>query len=157
MIRRLSLSLAACLALAVCAADAEPYRSIDVPQQEHGYQNFESKVIKTQAELDAFLKNPGEAWNERKKFEEGLKAPKIDFEKEALVLLRHTEGSGSVQVTFEKPKLEGTTLKCKVSRKEPEIGTADMAYYTFALVVDKTKVKKVEFTSAGKTVELKLD
>jgi len=151
------LILAAMLCIGAGSRAEEPFRRIVIPMEEHGYQHFESQVIRSAEELEKLFDSSKDGWNKREEFEKNLKDVKFDFTKEALVLLRHTEGSGSTKVTFEEPELVGATLKCKVSRSEPEIGTADMAYYAFVLAVKKEKVKEVKFTSHGKTVTLKTE
>ena len=59
------------------------------------------------------------------------------------MLLRHSEGSGSTQVKFHKPLLNQRVVNIKITRVEPEVGTSDMAYYCFAVVVSKAKVDKI--------------
>jgi hypothetical protein len=99
--------------------------------------------------LDSFLKDTSTqlGWNNRQEFEDALLNAKLDFSKEALLLLRHNEGSGSVQVTFETPILQGTNLLCEIRGKPipPGYGvTDDMAYYCFAVAVSKAQVSQVE-------------
>jgi len=136
------------------AEEAISLRIIPIPKREHGYSNFESVVITSQEELDAFLlkesKGQDMGWNNWEGFEKAIALAKIEFNRESLVLLRHTEGSGSVQVNFRKPLLEDKKVICQIDRKEPEMGTADMAYYCFALTVAKTHVKQVELKLSGK-------
>ncbi len=103
----------------------------------------------SQKDLDSFLtdKSRQMGWNQRQAFEDALRNAKLDFSKEALVLLRHTEGSGSVKVAFETPVLKGRKLLCEIKGKPipPGYGgTADMAYYCFALAVSKAHVSEVE-------------
>ena len=128
---------------------AQPFRIIPIPTREHGYNNFASKVFMSKKDLDSFLADKSEqsGWNNRQGFEDALLNAKVDFSKEALVLLRHTEGSGSVKVTFETPVLQDRTLLCEI-RGHPFPpgygGTADMAYYCFAVAVSKAQVSQVE-------------
>jgi hypothetical protein len=80
-------------------------------------------------------------------FVDMLLEAKVDFSKEALVLLRHSEGSGSVKVTFETPVLTDRNLHCEIRGHlfPPGYGgTADMAYYCFAVAVSKAQVSQVE-------------
>ncbi len=134
--------------------DAASSRTIPIPKREHGYSNFESTVIASQDDLDSFFlktfKAKSMGWNNRKDFEKAIATAKLDFEREALVLLRHTEGSGSVQITFRESLLIKDRIVCQIDRKMPEMGTADMAYYCFALAVVKTKVTQVELKVAGR-------
>ncbi|MBA3514125.1 MAG: hypothetical protein H0T77_07115 [Pyrinomonadaceae bacterium] len=86
-------------------------------------------------------------WNNRKEFEDALRNANLDFTKEALVLLRHTEGSGSVQVTFETPILQDRILLCEIRGKPIPpgyLGTADMADYCLAVAVSKSHISQVE-------------
>jgi hypothetical protein len=132
--------------------ESKVFRLIPIPKREHGYGSMDSVVIRTKGDLAVFLKSiQGQTgWNNRMGFEDAISNAKVNFEKEALVLLRHTEGSGSVQVTFHKPAFRVKKLTCRITRKEPEIGTADMAYYCFALAVSKSAISKVELQVAGR-------
>jgi len=128
---------------------AQSFRIIPIPTREHGYNNFGSIVFRSQQDLDSFLAGTSTqtGWNNRQGFEDALRNAKVDFSKEALVLLRHTEGSGSVQVAFETPSLKGRNLLCEI-RGTPippgNLGTGDMAYYCFAVAVSKAQVSQVE-------------
>lgn len=138
----------------VHSKDATFFRIVPIPKEDHGYSNFESTVITSHGELDAFLqkdsKGQGMGWNNRLDFENALTKARLDFNQEALVLLRHTESSGSVQVNFRKPRLKGRKLICRIDRNDPKMGTTNMAYYCFALVVVKTDIKEVELNISGK-------
>lgn len=128
---------------------AQSFRVIPIPAREHGYYTFESIVIRSQKDLDSFLTDRSRrgGWNRKHAFEDALLNAKLDFSKEALVLLRHTEGSGSVKVAFETPVLRDRTLHCEINGKPipPGYGgTADMAYYCYAVAVSKAHVSKVE-------------
>ncbi len=147
------------LLLSVCTLGigievATSVRRIPIPKREHGYSNFDSTVIASQDSLDVFLKTESKvekmSWNNRLDFDKALVVAKVDFDKEALVLLRHTEGSGSVQVDFRTPAVEGKKVICRIDRKEQEMGTADMAYYCFALAVAKSAVTEVELRIPGR-------
>ena len=127
----------------------QSFRIIPILKRENGYGNFESIAFVSKDELDSFLKNTAKqmGWNNRQEFEDALGNAKVDFTKEALVLLRHDEGSGSVQVTFAPPLLQDRRLICKITGKRfpPGYGgTMDMAYYSFAVVVLKAAVTEVE-------------
>jgi len=91
-------------------------------------------------DLDSFLTDKSTQIGWRQEFEDALLNAKVDFSKEALVLLRHNEGSGSVQVTFETPILQGTRLLCEIRGKPLQGGgTDDTAYYCFAVAVSMTR------------------
>ena len=126
-----------------------PFRIIPIPIREHGYNSFESTVLMSQQDLDSFLKDTATkgGWNNRQGFEDALLDAKLDFSKEALVLLRHSEGSGSIKVTFNTPVLKDRTLVCEIHGRPVPPGygvTFDMAYYGFALAVSKAHVSRVE-------------
>jgi hypothetical protein len=128
---------------------APSFRIIPIQKRETGYSNFASIAFMSKDDLDSFLKNTSTqiGWNTRQEFEDALRNAKVDFTQEALVLLRHTEGSGSVQVTFETPILQNRRLLCEIrGRPIPPGygGTADMAYYCFAVAVSKSVVSQVE-------------
>ncbi len=133
-------------------AEAKAFRRIPIPEREHGYGEMVSAVLRTKAELDALLNRIREdrGWNDRKGFEEAIAKADVDFGKEVSVFLQHTEGSGSVRVTFEKPTLRNSVLTCRITREVPEIGGDDMAYYCFALAVSKADVNAVELHVHGR-------
>jgi hypothetical protein len=123
----------------------QSFRIIPIPNR--GGYNFESIVLMSKNDLDSFLtdKSMQPGWGNSREFEDALLNAKLDFSKEALVLLRHSEGSGSIQVTFETPILQGRRLLCEIRGKPLQgLGTADMAYYCFAVAVSKAQVSEVE-------------
>lgn len=154
----LPLFILACITLlgftTACNEKGASSRLIPIPEREHGYSNFESTVITSQDELDKFLtvtsKSQETGWNNRKDFDKAVDQAKIDFSREALLFIRHTEGSGSVQLTFQEPKLVKDKLILEVDRKAPQMGTADMAYYCVALAVVKKDISTVEVKVSGK-------
>ena len=116
----------------------QSFRIIPIPKRETGYSNFESVAIMSKNDMDSFLRDTSKqiGWCNRQEFEGALRNAKLDFSEEALVLLRHTEGRGSVQVTFETPILQDRKLLCEIrGRPIRGSGTGDMAYYCFAVVV----------------------
>jgi hypothetical protein len=131
----------------LAAQERQAFRVIPIPNRESGYSNFESVALNTKAEFESFLagtsKQPG--WNSRPAFVDALQNAKIDFTREALVLLRHSESSGSVRVTFETPTLGDRKLVCQIRGKAlTGGGTMDMAYYCFAVVVSRADVGELE-------------
>jgi hypothetical protein len=131
---------------------AQPFRAIPIPTREHGYTNFESIAIRSDDELDSFLRSLSvqRGWNNKGGFEDAVRDVKVDFSKEALLLLRHTEGSGSIPVVFETPVLQARKLIFSIRGKllpPGYLGTADMAYYCFAVAVSKSHVSQVELNS----------
>jgi hypothetical protein len=131
----------------LAAQATQAFRVIPIPNRENGYSNFESVAFNTKVEFESFLartpKQPG--WNSRQAFVDALRNANIDFTREALVLLRHNESSGSVRVTFETPTLVDGKLVCQIRGKAlTGGGTMDMAYYSFAVVVSRSVVNEVE-------------
>jgi hypothetical protein len=145
-----------CLLLAILSSagqltnkSTQAFRIIPIQKRENGYSNFASIAFMTQNDLDSFLSDTSAqiGWNNRQEFEDALRNAKLDFTQEALVLLRHSEGSGTVRVTFETPILQDGKLLCEIRGKSipPGYGgTADMAYYCFAVAVSKSQVSQVE-------------
>jgi len=128
-------------------------RTVDIPFKEHGYSHFESTVIRSRDAADRFLNQAAakkESWNNRVGFNTAIENARVDFQKEALILFRHTEGSGSIQVQYRKPCLQSKTLICDVRRHVPGGGTDDMAYYCAAFVVPIADVETVELRVDGK-------
>lgn len=138
--------LALCAVGQALAQDKKDFRRVDVPTEEHGYNGFKSQVIDSEQKLNAFIKQvEGESgWNNRASFLKALADAKIDFTNETLVLIRQAEGSGSNRVSFAPPELKGDKLVCVIHREVSQIGTADMAYYCFAVAVIKGKAKEAE-------------
>jgi hypothetical protein len=128
-------------------------RLIPIPKREHGYSNFKSTVIKSRKALDSFqkaYKAKGMGWNNRDGYGKAIAAAKVDFAKETLVLIRHTEGSGSVRIRPQPPRVEKGKVIFQIDRKAPGMGTADMAYYCFAIAVSKAQVTEVEVRVTGR-------
>ncbi len=136
-----------------CNKKVASSRIIPIPKREHGYSNFESTVIKSQDELNTFLNETSKkesGWNNREDFDKAIAQGKTDFSREVLLLLRHTEGSGSVQVNYRESQLIKDKLVLEIDRQAPQMGTADMAYYCFALAISKKDVSQVELKISGK-------
>src|SRR5690242_8532692 len=72
------------------AEEASPVRVLAVPRDDNGYSGFGSLVIGSRAQLDSFKNTvEGQAgWNDRAGFLRVLDQARIDFEREALVLIR---------------------------------------------------------------------
>ncbi len=150
-----------CTLLIACLYQRDPLNSfnyaddvtrIDIKEREHGYHNFKSMVITTSDSLNHFLdmvaRQP--AWNDKDIFIDILTAAAIDFSTHNLLLIRHTEGSGSNQVSIGKPCLSAQKLTFDIKRHVPSIGTTDMAYYCFAYMVP-TEYESILIQVEGKT------
>lgn len=135
--------------------DEQIFRFVPIPRQEHGYSNFDSLVIRSAQELDEFFSRTSVAegirWNTRDKFEKAIRESRLNFARESLVLLRHTEESGSVKVSFGVQQVKSSVIYCSIHREEPTgRGTADMAHYCFGLAVLKQEVKRIHVCVTGR-------
>ena len=136
------------------AKEAKVYRQISLPRKSSAYTELNSMVIRTQAQFDAFFKQAragsisryaAQAWQQ---MEDALREGKIDFETEALVLLRYPRGiSGSATVILDEPTLKDRMLTCHLRHETPELSTSDISYRIVALAISKADVDKV--TLAG--------
>jgi len=125
-------------------------RQIQIPKREHGYATHRSIILKSDEDLASFLKVISEqtSWNRRETFVRALESESVDFTSESIALFFFSESSGSIKIGAPKAKVKDDTLDIQVSRTPPApgmFGTTDMAFYGFAFVVKKSKVKKVTF------------
>ena len=133
------------------------FRVIEIPKRELGYSNFETMAITSKEDFDTLFREMTQlGWNNRQGFQDALIAAELDFNQETLILLRHSEGSGLVQVSFEPPVLRDKTLLTEI-RGAPlrGLGTGDMAYYCFALAVSKSLVNQVRLSAMSGFPELR--
>ena len=131
---------------------------IAIPVREHGYSNFKTQVIKTQKELNDFIADVKKQnnWNKKENFLQSLLLKDINFNEYNLLLYRITESSGSTLLAVDAPKGDSENITIKIGRDKPNIGTADMAYYTLAYKVIKT-VNSVTFDNGTKKDVLKMN
>jgi hypothetical protein len=124
-------------------------RKIQVPEAEHGYKHSRSQVINSQDLLDKYLADVAreDGWNDRTTFLRAISDAKVDFSTEVLVLIRHTEASGSIRVRLRLSVGNGGVLTAAIHREVPHGLTADMAYYCFIMVVKRDRAKRVEVLS----------
>lgn len=120
-------------------------RVLVVPKDEHGYGGFGSLVINSLAQFDSFKETLERqaGWNDLDKFLQVLDQARVDFERESLVLIRQGDGSSSLNVGLESPRLRGDTLTCIV-RITGNHSNRDVKYRCFALAVEKRKISRVE-------------
>lgn len=118
---------------------------IDIPHRDNGYKTFDTLVLQSQDEFDKFMNQAKQNrnWNERDEFTAAIEEAKVDFAKESLVLVRHTEGSGSIRVRFRLSEGRDDTVAVNIFRECPSALTADMAYYCYAFKVQRAKVRSV--------------
>ena len=131
--------------LPAASREDDVFRLIPIAARDHAYGELQPMRIRSKSDLE---KLPAPV-------QQALSGAKVDLTKEALVLLPHEEGSGSIELTFHSPKLKNGTLVCRISRVVPEVQTADMAYYCYAVAVQPEAVRKVElYVDGGKTIQL---
>lgn len=125
-------------------------RQLDIPKREIGYYNFDSCLLTSDVELESFLADVKgqQGWNNRGAFVPVLRAAKIDFTKSVLLLVRHTEGSGSIRVWVEPPVVRSDELVVAIGKEVPSMATSDMAFYCFALVVPCDVAQRVRITGS---------
>ena len=124
-------------------------KQLKIPAREHGYSQFQSHLINSKQTLNDFIAavKKQKHWNNQAQFLKVLTQAKVDFSQNNLVFLRHTEGSGSIQVSPEL-KIEKGQVKVTVNRKGVGgIGTADMAYYCFVYKIPKKSGKEIVLES----------
>jgi hypothetical protein len=132
-------------------------RVLAVPLNENGYGGFGPVVIDSRERFDSFRKTvEGQAgWNDRAGFLRALDQARIDFEREALVLIRQGDGSGTLSVNLAAPRVRGDVLTCTV-RVGGSHSSRDVKYRCFALAVDKRRISRVEVrVSEGWTGKLR--
>lgn len=123
-----------------------PFRSINIAPGD--FSRFDSMAITTSEDFKAFLEELSQQPENRGQgLIDALLNAKIDFNREALVLLRHDEGSISARVSFETPVLQDKTLLCEIRGELPGMGLAVVGYHCFALAVSKSLVDKVQLNS----------
>ena len=83
-----------------------------------------------------------------------LSDAKMNFQQEALVLLRQTESSGSIGVWLETEFTSSKRLICKIQRSVPEVGTCDMAIHMFALIFQKEQVSQIELWADNQQLQV---
>jgi len=138
--------------------EAKTISKIAIPVRENGYNNFKTQVIKTEGELDNFIKDVKrqEGWSKKKNFLETLLLKKIDMTTYNLLLYRITESSGSTVLAVDAPLGDRENIMIHIGRDKPEMGTSDIAYYTLAYKVAKS-VKTVTFDNGLKKHVIKMN
>ncbi len=155
------------------AAAKKVFRQVPMPSKDpgrhgvgYGNYSFSSGAIRTQAEFDYFLGQleSGKHTYSSPKLHAALKDLVLDFDKEALLLLRHWVGSGSTIVRFGTPSLSLSTtpemgrsrkiltLRIDLPKSRELMGTADEAQYCFPVVVDTDQVDMVVLEVEGSIV-----
>lgn len=127
------------------------FRTINIHQIENGYQYFDSMAITSSEDFKAFLEEISQQllWTNRQDFVDALLKAQVDFNHEALVLLRYSQGYGAAHVSFETPVLQDKTLLCEIRGETPGGGLGIVSYHGFALAVSKSLVHKVQWNTKG--------
>jgi hypothetical protein len=112
---------------------------IAIPVRENGYSNINTQIIKSQQELDTFIKNIKlqSNWNQKKNFLETLLLKKINFMTDNLFLYRITMVSNLTVLSVEPPIGDKNDVIIKIDQEKPQIGTTDMGYYALAYKISK--------------------
>ncbi len=140
-----------------------PYREISIPDQEHGYQNFGSTVLDSEKELKNFLDTQAaeetRGWNKLPAFKNALENAEIDFDREALVLVRQDASQGNIQVAFKPDVKNDDQLVVRITKKgEGGIGSSVMQYYCFGLAVNRETISEVQIKPEdGETETLQVE
>ena len=116
-----------------------------------GSNYFDSMAITSAEDFKAFLEEISriEGWRYRQNFIDILLNAQINFDHEALVLLRYDNGYGAIRVPFETPVLQDKTLLCEIRDDMQGGGLGVMAYHCIALAVSKSLVNKVQLKVVG--------
>ena len=122
------------------------FRIINIHQGDSGYGYFESMAITSSQDFNEFLEISQELLLiNRQAFVDALLKANVDFNQEALVLLRYDHAYGASRIPFETPVLQEKTLICEI--REPPLqgaGITVVSHHCFALVVSKSLVNKVQ-------------
>lgn len=125
----------------------EGVRKLPFPQRGDGYNRIHSQVIGSQKELDTLLGELNEEGEGRGKPEAFLKAvtdAKVDFAKEALVLIQNTEGGGPVHVKLWLAEGRDGTFTAMIFRHRPDDDVLLLVSHDcWALVVRRDRVKQI--------------
>lgn len=125
-------------------------RKLEIPSCEHGYNNFDTCLLTSEAKLGSFIAEVSrqEGWNNRGAFVSVLRTAQIDFTKSSLLLMRHTEGSGSVRIWLELAVIRGDEMVVRIGKDVPSMSNMSMAYYCFALAVPRDVAQRVRITGS---------
>lgn len=151
---KLALSLC-CVILAmllppgVLKNETEPaFRTINIYPSDNGYNYFDSMAITSSQDFKTFLEEVAQQqqyWNNKEAFVNALLNANVDFNNEALVLLRYDDPYGASRVPLETSILKEKTLVCEIRREIQGAGLGIVASHGFALAVSKSVVDKVQW------------
>jgi hypothetical protein len=139
-----------------------PLRRIGIPFRVSYYEDIQSQVVASKADLDGMLESipqppkhhrneRNRSWRDLQTFRRLLLEHQIDFSREVIVLIQHTEGSGTPKVSLAHPLHDSNTrrLLLEVRSYNPGLGTRDLAAYCFAVVVPRHLADEVIITTTG--------
>ncbi len=145
------------------ASSEGAYRRIPVEEENIVYRHFESLLIRSSTEREVFLASYERALQPRsgdQKLLRVLQNTTIDFNREARVLLRHTESSVTPSVNVGTPSAHGKSLTIPIEVQPDTIRRPEapaMAYYCFAFVVDISRIDTVVLRSRRGELSLSID
>jgi hypothetical protein len=133
-----------CLSIAARFIEGDENPNVDtisrltLPVRSFWYYNFDSKIIKSQKELDDFISDLQHQsdWYGKADILQSIAEWQIDFSSHNLILYRHTETSGGTVVTLGEPLVEDDSVTINVNIGPTGL-TDDMAYYCYAYKVSK--------------------
>lgn len=129
------------------ASENPIFETLKMSNRDHWYSHFKTTVINTPQEYRDFLKSASIDPDQPHSFHNTVASLSAWVDTHTMVLIRHTESSGSTKVSFQVSQASPDTLLCKISRIPPgpcDIGTCDMAYYCFGIMGQRSLIKKVE-------------
>lgn len=124
------------------------FRTINIYPSDNGYNYFDSMAITSSQDFKTFLEEVSQQqqfWNNKEAFVNALLNANVDFNHEALVLLRYDDPYGAARVPFETPILKEMTLVFEIHREIQGAGPGIVASHGFALAVSKSVVDKVQW------------
>lgn len=146
----MGVTVAATVLLVCVAADSplDGVRRLPIPVRDGVYEEFETTTFTSDKGLKDFIQKGGKEYEWAAKYWEAfaktLTDAKVDFKTQALVLVRHSEASGSVRVRFELIEEKDGVLRATIRRKEPSLGTCDMAYYCWGYVMPRERAETLK-------------
>jgi hypothetical protein len=120
--------------------------TIDLPARDTGYHSFNTQIIRSPHELDAFLKKvaAGKNWKDWSAFEKAIGDADVDFTCQSLLLIRHTECAKAIVVRLGASSLWSQRLTCRIQTLVPKRCDCDETHYCFGLIVENEHVDEVE-------------
>lgn len=82
-------------------------------------------------------------WQDKEAFKRAVESANVNYETEALVLIRNTEGSGGNAVSLDAPRFRGKQLVFRLRRNVAAGGTADVVEYGYAVAVSGARINEV--------------